>query len=190
MGVAAWDPTPYPDARFDRGKGAVAAIGLDVMPPTARRWAFEVSQATADVVSTVVSPRFQGPGFVKSLSHDFHAVNGAARRPEFSLVVGQDGGGSGTSGANGTWPSGTPLFNLTHQTGGAQNPRLFDSFVRDPNIADARWVGPLLLDHYIDALEWYIKASVQGTGIGFVGWTGVVTLYEYVDPVTLFDLIG
>lgn len=190
MPIRAWDPSPYPDARQRKAFGATSGAAIEVSIPRTKRWAFHVEASGDGQVRTAVSLRFVGPVLLKAMLIDATPLNNATLISVMSLRWAADGSGAGAQGADGAFPAGTPLFEWSYSSSVAIEPSRPDTYFRTQSNTTHKYAGPILLDEYIDAPSIFLKATIHNQGAGAGIYSGMLTLYEGVDPEIALDLMG
>ena len=190
-----WSVEPaYPAPRTRAAASLIpAAPGQPAPPPVpnARVWPFALELNVNAQRATIVSPRFVGPGLIKSLVFTRIIVPDPATDPRgFNLVYSNEGGGAIVGTASAPMPAGVPIIDPT--VGVSVN--VFLTPGSDGlGFADPVNVTPgagLRIDRVVPYGEWFLKATHRQVGVGTSQWFGVVHLYEAVDPEFMFDLLG
>lgn len=190
-----WSVEPaYPAPRTrPSGSSIAAAPGQPAPPPmpNARSWPFALENNVNTGRQTIVSPRFIGPGLIKSVVFTRLIVPDPANDPRgFNLFYSNEDGGQTGSVVGGAVPAGIPLFDATV---GFSVATLLTPQSDGLGFADAVNTipgTPIRFDRVVPYNEFFLKASQRQVGVGTTQWFGVVHLFEACDPEFLLDLLG
>lgn len=189
MAVLAWDPTPYPGPRSNRGAG-LSDLGLAVIPPNTRLWNGLVQVSGAALLGTVVSPRFIGPAILRNLTARFDLSNALGEQAKIRLLISADGSGQGSVAYGAAGPLGTSVT----ETSFFAQATLTNNSYRDGLYLDgsstARAPVQIPLQFLVTLPEFYLKFQLTNPGGGNVRAEFTVSIWDGLDLNTLIDLLG
>jgi hypothetical protein len=182
------DAYPRPRERITQ----TPAGGLGVPSPQPRVWSIVLATGGPNFRATAVSPAFDGPAIIRSLTEYNFTTASAGKIGGIELYYSLDNSGAGTGQPITPPPTGTPIFQTFGDPTQQAKLQTLAMFVpRGPLSATNPNARTFPLGYVISDGRWFLKASLLSDDAAAVADVGlIVTLYERVDPTLLVDLLG